>query len=162
MTVTICPKCGYRHTDVLSLERREPVLFKARISSLADLDIKVIKSGTATIKIPEFGATITPGPYSEGFITNVEGVLDRVKDALTFMLSSTDGKRLKRGERMRKLMQFSTESKPHFTLIIEDPLGNSGLVSLDPSKVEKRMLTKRELQKVKFGQYVLDGLGVSS
>jgi len=40
----------------------------------------VIKSGTTTIRIPEFGAKITPGPYSEGFITNVEGVLSKVED----------------------------------------------------------------------------------
>jgi zinc finger protein len=145
----------------LSLEEREPILVKTRINSLADLDIKVIKSGTATITIPEFGATITPGPFSEGFITNVEGVLERVEDALTFMLSSADGKRLEKGEKMRKQMQMSRESKPHFTLIIKDPFGNSGLVSADSSKIEKRKLTKRELERVKFGQYVLDSSGVS-
>ena len=106
----------------------------------------MIKSGTATITIPEFGATITPGPYSEGFITNVEGVLESVEDALTFMLSSADGKRLKKGEKMLKQMQMSRESKPNFTLIIKDPFGNSGIISADPSKIEKRKLTKRELR----------------
>jgi zinc finger protein len=145
----------------LSLEKREPILVKTRINSLADLDIKVIKSGTATITIPEFGATITPGPFSEGFITNVEGVLERVEDALTFMLSSADGKRLKKGEKMRKQMQMSRESKPNFTLIIKDPFGNSDIISADSSKIEKRKLTKRELERVKFGQYVLDSSGVS-
>jgi len=161
MNATTCQKCGYKHTDILSLERREPILVKARINSLADLDIKVIKSGTATITIPEFGATITPGPFSEGFITNVEGVLERMEDALTFMLSSAEGKRLKRGEKMRKQMRTSRESKPNFTLIIKDPFGNSGIVSADSSKIEKRRLTKRELERVKFGQYVLDTSGVS-
>jgi zinc finger protein len=160
MTATSCRKCGYKHTDVLSLEKREPTIVKAKIRSPADLDIKVVKSGTATIKIPEFGATITPGPYSEGFISNVEGVLDRVEDALIFMLSSVDDKCLKKGERIRKQIQMSKE-KPHFTLILEDPLGSSALVASDSSKIQKRKLTKRELQRVKFGQYALDSCSVS-
>jgi len=151
---TSCQKCGYKRTDVLSLERREPILTKAKISSLADLDIKVVKSGTATIKIPEFGATITPGPYSEGFITNAEGVLEKVEDALTFMLGCADEKGLRKGEKMlRQIRQARESGKPRFTLVIEDPLGNSALISPDPSKIERRRLSRSELQKVKFGRY---------
>ena len=156
LSVTICPKCGYRHTDILSLERREPTLIQARIDSLADLDIKVIKSGTSTVKLPEFGASITPGPNSEGFITNVEGVLEKVADALTFMLSSAEPERVRHGENILKQIRRARESDPHFTIIIEDPLGNSGLVSSDPSKIEKRKLTKDELKEIRFGQYSLD------
>ena len=156
LSVTTCKKCGYKHTDVFSLEKREPILIEARIDSIADLDIKVIKSGTTTIRIPEFRATITPGPYSEGFITNVEGVLSKVEDALTFMLNSAEGARLRKGEKMLKEMRLAREFKPRFTLILADPFGNCGLVSSDSSKIEKRKLSKRELQKIKFGRYASD------
>ena len=151
--ITKCPKCGYRYTDLLSLEKREPTLIRAKINSLADLDIKVIKSGTATVNIPEFGATITPGPNSEGFITNVEGVLAKVEDALTFMLSSADAEHIKIGEWILKQIRNARNSGSHFTIIIEDPLGNSSLVAPDPSKIEKRRLTKEELREIRFGQY---------
>ena len=161
LDVTKCPKCGYRHSDVLSLEAREPTLIQARINSLADLDIKVIKSSTATIKIPEFGATITPGPNSEGFITNVEGVLAKVADALTFMLSSADVERVKMGEELLQQIRYARDSDPHFTIIVEDPLGNSGLVASDPSKIEKRKLTKEELKVIRFGQYASDSSELS-
>ena len=156
LSVTSCPKCGYRHTDILSLEKREPTLIQARIDSLADLDIKVIKSGTSTVKLPEFGASITPGPNSEGFITNVEGVLEKVEDALSFMLSSAEPARARHGESILKQIRRARESDPHFTIMIEDPFGNSGLVSSDPSKIEKRKLTKAELKEIRFGQYSLD------
>lgn len=156
LDITKCPKCGYRHTYVLPLERKEPTLIQARIDSLADLDTKVIKSSTATVKIPEFGATISPGPNSEGFITNVEGVLAKVEDALTFMLSSAEPERVREGENLQKQIRKARESEPRFTIIIEDPLGNSGLVSSDPSKVEKRKLTTEELKEIRFGQYALD------
>ena len=153
LNVTSCPHCGYKHTDVLPLTNREAVSLRVHVNSLEDLDIKVIKSGTATIAIPEFKATITPGPYSEGYITNVEGVLEKIEDALTFMLSSADGERLRKGERMLKKIRNAREKKPGFTLTIEDPLGNSGLVAADQSKIAKRKLTKKELLRIKFGQY---------
>ena len=136
LSVASCKKCGYKHSDIFSLEKREPILLKAKIDSIADLDIKVIKSDTTTIRIPEFGAEITPGPYSEGFITNVEGVLSKVEDALTFMLSSAEGDRLKKGENMLKQMRLAREFKPRFTLILEDPFGNCGLVSSNSSIIE--------------------------
>ncbi|HKM75490.1 MAG TPA: ZPR1 zinc finger domain-containing protein [Candidatus Bathyarchaeia archaeon] len=153
LNVTSCPHCGYKHTDVLTLTNREPLSLRARISSIEDLDIKVIKSGTATITIPEFKATITPGPYSEGYITNVEGVLEKIEDALTFMLSSADGERLRKGKRMLKQIRNARERKPKFTLTIKDPLGNSALVAANQSKISKRKLTKKELLRIKFGQY---------
>ncbi|HUK49670.1 MAG TPA: ZPR1 zinc finger domain-containing protein [Terriglobales bacterium] len=155
ISVAACDKCGYRHTDVLTLTEREPIALKARINSLEDLNMRVIKSGTATVTIPEFNASITPGPYSEGYITNVEGLLIKIEDALTFMLSTAKGKRLRKGERMLKQMRDARDAKPHFTLMIKDPFGNSAIISPYPSKVTKRKLSKRELAAVKFGQYVV-------
>jgi len=158
--VTKCLNCGYRHSDILSLEAREPTLIQAKIDSPEDLDIKVIKSGTATIKIPEFGATITPGPNSEGFITNVEGVLAKVEDALTFMLSSADVERVRIGEKLLQQIRRARDSDPNFTLIVEDPAGNSGLIASDPSRIQKRRLTKEELKEIRFGEYALDSSAV--
>jgi zinc finger protein len=153
ITVSSCQKCGYRHTDVMTLTAREPIALSTKITTVDDLNIRVIKSGTATINIPEFGATITPGPYSEGFITNVEGILERIEDALTFMLTTAIGKRLARGERMLKQLEMMKEKTRKFTLVIKDPFGNSALVSPDPAKIRRRRLTERELTKIKYGQH---------
>ena len=155
ISVAACSKCGYRHTDVITLTEREPIALTVRINSLADLNLRVIKSGTATVTIPEFGASITPGPYSEGCITNVEGLLTKIEDALIFMLSTAKGKRLRKGERMLNRMRGARDSNPHFTLRIKDPFGNSAIVSPHPGKVKKRKLTQRELLAVKYGQYVI-------
>jgi len=155
LSVANCQNCGYKHTDVTTLTAQEPVCLSAKITSVDDLDMRVIKSGTATVNIPEFDATITPGPYSEGYISNVEGILSRVEDALMFMLSSAKGPSLRKGKRMLKRMRMTKERKPNFTLVIKDPLGNSALVSSTVGKVKKRKLTTLELTKVKFGQYAL-------
>jgi len=153
MNVATCNNCGYRHTDVTSLAAHEPVALSAKITTLNDLKIRVIKSATATISIPEFGAAITPGPHSEGYISNVEGVLERVEDALMFMLGSVKGKKLVKGERILKRIKTAKQRKPNFTLVLKDPLGNSALVSPQPSKIRKRKLARAELGKLKFGQY---------
>lgn len=150
MTLVTCRNCGYRHTDVTTLTERESVVLTAKIRSVEDLNMRVIKSGTATVSIPEFGATITPGPYSEGYISNVEGILGRIEDALTMMLSTAKGKRLAKGEKMLKAFRLAKEN-PRFTLMLKDPLGNSAIVSPNPKQVKKRRLTKRELLTVKYG-----------
>ncbi len=155
LNVATCQRCGYKHSDVLTLTKREPIALTARVRSLEDLNIRVIKSGTATVSVPEFAATITPGQYSEGYICNVEGVLEKIEDALTFMLTSAKGKRLEKGKKMLEQIRMAKESRPQFTLIIKDPMGNSALVSPDPRKIRKRKLTRKELLRVKFGQYAL-------
>jgi len=153
LSVSRCGRCGYRHSDVTTLSNREPVELKAEIRSVDDLNIRVIKSGTATVSIPEFGAVITPGQYSEGYISNVEGILGKIEDALTFMLNTAKGQRSKKGKVMLKKMRAARDSKPRFTLVIKDPLGNSAIASSNPEKVKKRNLTRRELRNIKFGEY---------
>jgi zinc finger protein ZPR1 len=155
LSVSNCARCGYRHNDIMSLTNHQPVELRAEIRSVEDLSIRVIKSGTATVTIPEFNATISPGPYSESYISNVEGILGKIEDALIFMLSTAKGQRLRRGEMMLKKMRMASESKPRFTLVIRDPLGNSAIVSPNPEKVRKRNLTRLELQNMKYGQYAV-------
>jgi len=156
LSVSACRKCGYKHTDVTTLGLQEPIAITAKITTPEDLNMRVIKSGTATLSIPEYGATITPGPHSEGYISNAEGVLDKITDALLFMLGSAKGRTLQRGERLLRKIQKARSEKPNFTLIIKDPLGNSAVVSPRPIKVKKRRLTRTELSKLKFGQYTQD------
>ncbi len=155
LSVASCQKCGYKHTDVITLTNREPVALTARITSIEDLKMRVIKSGTATVSIPEFGATITPGPYSEGYISNVEGILEKIEDALTFMLTTAKGQRLRKGEKMLKQIRMARDTNPRFRLVIKDPFGNSAIVSSKARRVKKRKLTNRELLSVKYGQYAL-------
>lgn len=155
LSVATCQNCGYKHTDVMTLTAQEPVALTAKINSLDDLNIHVVKSGTATVSIPEFDATITPGPYSEGYISNVEGVLGKIEDALTFMLSSAKGRSLQKGVRMLERIRTAREQEPNFTFIMKDPFGNSALVSSKAGKVKKRRLTRTELLNVRFGEHAL-------
>ena len=74
-----CPKCNFSHSDVFSAEERKPARFTLKIDDPSLLRARVVRSGSGTFRLPEFGIDVEPGPAAESFITNVEGVLTRVQ-----------------------------------------------------------------------------------
>ena len=73
-----CSNCRYHKADVEATEQKEPCKYTFEITSEQDMKIRVVKSSEATVKIP-YIADITPGPASQGFVTNIEGILNKVK-----------------------------------------------------------------------------------
>ena len=80
--------CGFRHSDTILLTQKEPVRFTLQVTSIEDLDARVIRSSSGTIRIPELGVDIEPGFASESYISNVEGVLDRIEGVVGFATRS--------------------------------------------------------------------------
>ena len=131
--IMTCTKCGYRTVDVFPIKEMKPNRQEFRVTTDKDLDVRVVKSSRATIRIPEFGVEIAPGPASEGYITNVEGVLDRIDDVLQEMV-----KWKKPGARamLEKIHAVRERVKEPFTLVIEDPSGASLIISPKTKKIE--------------------------
>ncbi|MEM3507132.1 MAG: ZPR1 zinc finger domain-containing protein [Candidatus Bathyarchaeia archaeon] len=136
-----CKSCGFKHSDVYFVSEKEPCLIKARIECEEDLSMKVIRSSKATITIPEFGVNIYPGPSSNGFISNVEGVLERIEEIVNFLRASSKdkNKEILCNELIEKIKK-AKEGKIKFTIIIKDSSGNSAIISKNPSKVERIIL----------------------
>jgi zinc finger protein len=131
----LCPSCGYRLADTQILRNSEPSRWELGIGTPDDMMIRVIRSTNGTITIPELGIRIDPGPACEGFISNVEGVLDRIGNVLKSLLSwaETDDER----ERIRCLqesLEKVKEGKLAVTLVIEDLSGNSAIIA-DRAKI---------------------------
>ena len=63
----ICSECGYRHTDTICLEQKEPVYYSLLISK-TNINARVVKSQTATLSIPNLGLKVEPGPKSQGYV----------------------------------------------------------------------------------------------
>ena len=53
------------------------------VDSPEDLAIRVVRSMSASLEVPELGVRIDPGPACQGFVSNVEGVLDRIEQIVT-------------------------------------------------------------------------------
>lgn len=124
-----CNACGYRKSDVEPAERKEPSKYTIEIDSEEDMAIKIVKSGEATIKIPRI-ITIEPGPTSNGYVTNVEGLLERVKKIIQSEAESEDDLTIKKKAKniLKKLNKVEV-GREKIKIIIEDPSGHSAIVS---------------------------------
>ncbi len=129
-----CSQCGYRFNDVRLAEPREPRRIVYRVERPGDENAIVIRASTASIKIPELGVEITPGPASTGYITTVEGIILDVIEKTEFLCSSGDAPRDKCVEKLDELRSARDVRKP-FTLVIEDPDGVSAILS-DKAHIE--------------------------
>ncbi|KAF5051397.1 ZPR1 zinc-finger domain protein [anaerobic digester metagenome] len=125
----VCPACGYRYTNTQMLQESEPVRFTFPVSTPEDLSVRVVRSMSAILRIPELGVEIDPGPACEGFVTNVEGVLDRILSVVEGVLVWADGEERERAEILKGEIDGVKEGEFPITLIIEDPTGNSAIVS---------------------------------
>ncbi|MBR9689764.1 MAG: ZPR1 zinc finger domain-containing protein [Candidatus Altiarchaeota archaeon] len=106
-------ECGYKGTDVFPEKIHEPRSLILKVNG--DLNTLVARSSTGTIRIPEIGAEIKPGPASQGFITTIEGILLRIRKVFHTKPNKIDA--LLSGE--------------PFTLVIKDPAGTSAIDSPD-------------------------------
>jgi zinc finger protein len=132
-----CSACKYRKSDVECAEAKPPTRYTLNISTEEDMKIRIVKSSEATVKVPHI-ATITPGPASEGYVTNVEGILQRIKDQVESLREDEeDDDTKKKAKNMLKKIQRVMWGQESVKLIIEDPTGNSAIIS---EKAEKKKL----------------------
>lgn len=124
-------KCGYKGFDIIPLVVNPPNRLELRVKTENDLKTRVIKSSRAFIRIPELGVEIKPGPASQGYISNIEGVLDRIESVLKDMVKWKKPNSKKMLERIQGIRRSFSEP---FTLIIEDPTGCSLIISEETKK----------------------------
>lgn len=123
-----CNNCKYHKADVESAEQKEPVKYTFEISSEDDMKVRIVKSSEATVKIPHITA-ITPGPASQGYITNIEGILNRVKQQIEILRDTAeDDDKTKAKNLLKKLIRIKWGQEKQ-KIIIEDPSGNSAIIS---------------------------------
>ena len=157
-TTLFCKKCGYRHNDFMISELKEPMRFEVCVESREDLNIKVVRSASATVTVPELGMKVEPGVVSEGYISNVEGVLRRFGDAVEQAMRFSKGTdeepaSAEKGKEVLEGIDSVIAGKEGITIVIEDPFGNSAILS---PKAKKRPLTEEELKGLKTGMVIAD------
>jgi zinc finger protein len=154
LSVVRCESCGYKNSDITFLRERTPIAIRIKVRSLRDLKSKVARSGSATIRIPELGIRITPGQAAEGYVSNVEGVLERVETVLQAILPTLSGKHEKKAAAVLKDLRKARDGKKRLTIELKDPSGNSAIMAMDQGSVKERRLTKRELDVLmRYGRY---------
>lgn len=131
-----CSSCNYKKADIEAAERKDPTRYTFEIENQKDLNIRVVKSSEATIKVPQLKLTVTPGPASEGFISNIEGLLSRFKEIIQSQKDDEDEDIKKKVKNTLKKLWKVECGDEKLKIIIEDPSGNSAIIS-EKAKVEK-------------------------
>nr|WP_295163120.1 ZPR1 zinc finger domain-containing protein [uncultured Methanobrevibacter sp.] len=147
-TTIQCPECGFRHSDIIALEQNDPAKYVIEINK-SNLTVRVVRSQSATVSIPEVGIKVEPGPKSEGYVTNVEGMLNRFEDAVKKALNLFDNaESQENAKNTLKKIQDLKEGNGTATLIILDPFGQSNIVSDSAQILE---IPEEELKDLKTG-----------
>lgn len=131
-----CGNCDYHKADVEPADKKESSKYTMDVNSENDMEVRIVKSSSATIKIPHM-FTMEAGPTANGYVTNIEGVLNRVKHQLQASREEEEDKSAKdKAKRMLKKLQRVMWGQDSLKLIVEDPEGNSAIVS-EKAKVTK-------------------------
>ena len=148
-------ECSFRFADTMILSSKEPMRYEMSVEAPEDLNARVIRSTSGTIRIPEMGIIIEPGTVSESYISNIEGILQRVQSVI--MTASKwvkeDEDKFARSQELMHMLEEVIEGRKKITIIIEDPLGNSAIIS---KKAVATKLSKEDAEELNTGMIVFD------
>ena len=93
--------------------------------------VRVVRSSSGTIRIPELGVLVEPGVASEASIAKIEGILVRVERFLEQLVrDADDGPERARAAVLVERMGRLREGKGGpVTVILEDPMGTSSILA---------------------------------
>ncbi|XP_004585158.4 zinc finger protein ZPR1 [Ochotona princeps] len=124
-----CEHCGWSNTEIQSAGRIQDqgVRYALTVTSLEDMNREVVKTDSATTRIPELDFEI-PAFSQKGALTTVEGLINRAISGLEqdqpTRKANEDAIAERIDEFIVKLKELKQVDSP-FTLIIDDPSGNS-------------------------------------
>ena len=163
----LCNSCGWRQTDFIPAEGKKSGAWKLIIDNPEKLLARVVRSSSCTVKIEELDLVVNPGGNSTGYVSNVEGVMNRFVDVINMVLRDVQNEALQHAaegidegieETMQAIGKLETmlstieslkedDSEP-ITLELLDPNGHSMIIHED--SVE-RELSDAELVELPVG-----------
>jgi len=124
-----CSVCHYHKADVEAAEQKDPARYTFEVAGKDDLNVRVVRSSEGSIKIPHVGS-LEPGPNAEGFISNIEGVIEKFKKQIEVLRDTAeDDEDKKKAKNLLKKLQNVLWGSEKLKIIIEDPTGNSAIIS---------------------------------
>ena len=156
----MCHACGWRQTDFIPAEGRKAGAWSLLIDEPKKLRSRVVRSSSCTVRIPELDLEVMPGTNSTGFVSNIEGVLNRFVDIINMVrrdvvrdLSNPESEQDELMESLQTLdgLLESIENAGNtsqFTVDFLDPNGHSMILDQD---ADERELTAEELEELPIG-----------
>ncbi|CAG8672986.1 15582_t:CDS:2 [Acaulospora morrowiae] len=129
-----CEHCGMSNNEVqfAGSIAENGCTYTCKIVSKEDLDRQLVKSETATVKIPELDLEI-PATTKKGRLTTVEGLVSSIVDDLSAdqpIRKSTDEETYNKIDVIIQKLSGYLENSEEFSIAVDDPAGNSYIESL--------------------------------
>lgn len=139
-----CQSCDFHKSDVEAAELKDPCRITFTTEKEEDMNVRVVKSSEAILKIPQLRLSVSPGPASEGYISNIEGVLVRFEKIIEDERDNAEENDVKTTAKnlLKKIRKIKWGEIP-VKIIIEDPTGNSAIIS-DKAIIEKIKISKKK------------------
>lgn len=124
-----CDECSWSNTEIQSAGRIQDqgVCYTLTVRTKQDLNREVVKADSATTRIPELEFEIPPFTQ-KGSLSTIEGLLDRAVAGLEQdqpARKEADPEVAGKIEEFIQKLQRLKDMESEFTLVIEDPSGNS-------------------------------------
>ncbi len=132
-----CSSCNFHKSDIEAEERKDPCELTFTIEKEEDLKVRVVKSSEASINISQLRMSVEPGPNSNGYVSNIEGLLNRFKSILEDQRDNADDNdvRKKAKNLLKKIRKVEYGEAP-LKIVIKDKSGNSAIIS-EKTKIKK-------------------------
>ena len=148
----LCPSCGWKHTDFIPAEGKKPGAFSLEIEGIDMLSVRIIRSSSCTIKIEELGLEVEPGGATTGYVSNIEGVLNRFQGAVEMMYrqakTSNEKETIEKCEALLEKINLVKNGNLMVEITLLDPMGHSQILH---ENAVSRELTERELEELEVG-----------
>ncbi len=138
----VCDSCGWRHTDFIPAEGRKPSVWSLIIDSSEHMSTRVVRSSSCTVRIVELGLEVEPGDNATGYISNVEGVLNRFEDAIGLILRSAMGEGEEGAPQVEACQELISRiarvraGEDSVELVLLDPMGHSQILHSEAASTE--------------------------
>lgn len=147
-----CPGCGWRQTDFIPAEAREGSCQTYLIDSIEDLKVRVIRGSACTVRLLELDLEVRPGSHSTGYVSNIEGVLNRFQDVIDMVdrqaAIEANEEDIVGLAKLTQAMIEIREGQRETTLQFLDPHGHSMILT---ENVQTRPLTQGEIEDLPVG-----------
>ena len=151
----LCHACGWRQSDFIPAEGKKPGGCRILISKPEHISSRVVRSSSCTVRIVELDLEVKPGTASTGYVSNVEGVIDRFMEVIVMVTrqaytDDTEMSDIKRLQEMHTtLLELKEDPIPTpITLEFLDPNGRSQILHADAEMWE---LSDSELEDLPVG-----------
>ena len=148
----LCPSCGWKHTDFIPAEGKKPGAWILEIEGSEMLSVRIIRSSSCTIRIEKLGLEVDPGGATTGYVSNVEGVLNRFEGAIQLMyrqsISLKEQDIIDKCESLLEKINLVKSGDMAVEIILLDPMGHSQILHGDATS---RDLTDEELENLEVG-----------